>query len=119
MKCWSEWKVWWQRHGDNPGFKVSVFQSLKVNPLHGNVETLKLETCGLQFSVGSTFSLGAGKALPAFGGSGGLGGVELALRISMPSCSLLSTMWDEAFPTLPLALASCSSLFTFNSEKSD
>src|SRR5215831_7867195 len=44
-----------------------------------------------QFSVGSTFSFGAGRFFPALvgaGGSGGFGGNVPALRISIPSCSL-------------------------------
>jgi hypothetical protein len=58
-------------------------------------ETLNLETFFLQFSVGSTSLLGVGSDLPVLGvlgGSGGLGGKALALRISIPSCSLLITI---------------------------
>ena len=72
-----------------------------------------------QLSVGSGLSGGRGSALAGFAGFGGAGGVLEALRISIPSCSLLMTMWDDPLPTLPLAFASRSSLLTLSSGNSD
>src|SRR6202451_2316797 len=66
--------------------------------------------CGIenhfQFSVGSTSAFGFGKLFPAFGagGSGGRGGCIPALRISIPPCSLLITIFALALPTVPFAV---------------
>ena len=73
------------------------------------------------FGALTVFTFGAGSAFPDLraGGSGGFGGCTLARRISMPSCSLFTTMCEDPLPTLPLALASCSPLSTLSSPKSD
>src|ERR1700747_3712506 len=111
-------------------FKVSLrwgrrqTVGLKASNRTGKLETPKPVL--FQFSVGSTLLFGAGRAfagLPgAAGGAGGAGGTGAAVaearRVSIPSCSLLTTICDEPLPTLPLARDSCSSLFTFNSGKS-
>ena len=73
--------------------------------------------------MGSTFDFGGGKVRAGLAGVAGVAGgpteaLAEFLPISMPSCSVWSTMCDAPVPTVPLALASCS-LLSILSPKSD
>src|SRR5579863_8984376 len=111
MMCLRKWKGWCARskvsrcHSQglgastllaDSGFLASLAMTRRLLPTKP-WELGNLGSFCFQFSVGSTALFGAGNALACFAGAagtGGMGGVADALRISIPSCSLLMTMCD-------------------------